>query len=105
MSRSDSFDGTMNPIYDDDVSLSVDMVEMGVRPLHWFDERKPFDYEPKDQQPFQYQVYAAEFQSISTPELKRSTIDDEDPEANDFDVDPETGTARTPFDCVIASFS
>lgn len=87
----------MNRIHDEEDFSTIDMVEMGIRPANWVDEYKKFDFEQKEQLNFQYQIYSAEFQTITTndlPDFKRSTIEDEDQDSNDFEIDPETGTDR-----------
>jgi len=81
-------------IHDEEDFSAIDMVEMGIRPANWVDDYKKFDFEPKEQLNFQYQIYSAEFQPVTTndfKDLKRSTIEDDDQDSNDFEIDPETG--------------
>jgi hypothetical protein len=83
-----------------DISLSIDMDDLGVRPLDWINLNKNLDYPINDlfgsEKTVDFTVYSAELQLVNS-EQKLTTNDDEtllsddDDNNNDYDIDPETG--------------
>ncbi len=87
-----------------DISLSIDMDDLGVRPLDWINLNKNLDYPINDlfgsEKTVDFTVYSAELQLVNS-EQKLTTNDDEtllsddDDNNNDYDIDPETGMLIT----------
>lgn len=89
----------MDSIYTHDISLSIDMDDLGVRPLDWMNFNKNLDYPINDffrsEKTVDFTVYSAEIQSVNK-EQKLTTNENEilmsdDDDNNDYDIDPETG--------------
>ncbi len=89
----------MDSIYTHDISLSIDMDDLGVRPLDWINFNKNLDYPINDffrsEKTVDFTVYSAEIQSVNK-EQKLTTNENEilmsdDDDNNDYDIDPETG--------------
>lgn len=94
-------------MYEQDVSLPVDMVEMGVRPMDWFDQGKNFNFDDSNHGLFynekstqELAVFSAEIQ-LSHGKTKLTTNEESvsmsDEDGHDYDIDPETGTRNFPF--------
>jgi len=89
----------MDLLYEQDGLSSVDMVELGVRPIGWDDINKEFDDSLNDffgkEKTADFTVYSAELQlnnngkKITTNEEDLSMSDDDN--NNDYEIDPETG--------------
>ena len=94
-------------MYEQDISLPVDMVEMGVRPMDWFDQGKNINFDDSNYGLFydekstqKLTVFSAEIQ-LSHGKTKLTTNEESvsmsDEDENDYDIDPETGTRNFPF--------
>jgi preprotein translocase subunit Sec63 len=90
----------MDSMYGQDVAMSIDMDELGVRPLNWIDISKDFDDSINDyfgkEKTVDFTVYSAELQSINngkklTTNDDETSMSDDDDNSNDYDIDPETG--------------
>jgi hypothetical protein len=89
----------MDSTYEQDVSYSIDMDDLGVRPLDWIDLTKNLDDSINNlfgkEKTIDFTVYSAEVQltnngkKITTNEDETAMSDDDD--RNDYDIDPETG--------------
>jgi hypothetical protein len=90
----------------DDVTLSVNMVEMGVRSSDWFDKNKSLTFDDIINQQFQQEktldftacsAFTQSIHSSNKPTLSSddclSTDTDANDNDNDYDIDPETGTS------------
>jgi len=88
----------MDSTYGHDVLLSIDMDDLGVRPLDWIDDiHKTLDDTLNEffgkEKSLDFTVYSAELQfgkKLTTNEDETSMSDDGDG-SNDYDIDPETG--------------
>jgi len=90
----------MNSTYQQDVSFSIDMDDLGVRPLDWIDMPTNLDDSINNifgkEKTIDFTVYSAEMQltnngkKLTTNEDETSMSDDDG--RNDYDIDPETGT-------------
>ena len=76
----------MVSIYEQDL-LSVDMDDLGVRPLNWIDLQKNFDSPFGFEKSVDFNVFSAELRI----EKNDISMSDEDDETQDYEVDPETG--------------
>jgi FtsZ-binding cell division protein ZapB len=92
----------MSSRFEQDVSFSIDMDELGVRPFNWIDTSKDMDFTESTKDYFgiektvDFTVYSAELQ-ITTNGKKLTTnedlsiADDDDDDINEYEIDPETG--------------
>jgi hypothetical protein len=95
----------MSSRFEQDVSFSIDMDELGVRPFNWIDTSKDMDFTESTKDYFgiektvDFTVYSAELQ-ITTNGKKLTTnedlsiADDDDDDINEYEIDPETGMFR-----------
>ena len=90
----------MDPVYEHDISLPIDMDDLGVRPFDWLELNKNLD-DPLDEffgkeKTIDFTVYSAEFQlnnfekKITTDGEEETSMSDEDSN-NNYEIDPETG--------------
>jgi hypothetical protein len=90
-----------------DISLSIDMDDLGVRPYDWISLNKNLDYPINElfgsEKTIDFTVYSAEIQ-LGNNEQKLTTNEDEtlmsDDDNKEYDIDPETGEKifrETPF--------
>lgn len=81
----------MDFIYGQDVSLSIDMDELGVRPSNWIDIDDPINDFFGQEKTVDFTVYSAEIQLTNNG--KKLTTDEEDSSMSndDYEIDPETG--------------
>jgi len=90
----------MDSVYGQDVAMSIDMDELGVRPLNWIDISKDFDDSINDyfgkEKTVDFTVYSAELQ-LTNNGKKLTTDEEDDPfmsnddDSQDYEIDPETG--------------
>jgi hypothetical protein len=81
-----------------DISLSIDMDDLGVRPYDWISLNKSLDYPINElfgsEKTIDFTVYSAEIQ-LGNNEQKLTTNEDEtlmsDDDNKEYDIDPETG--------------
>lgn len=85
----------MEYMFEEDIAMSIDMDELGVRPADWIDGTTDIDDSMHDsfnkEKTIDFSVFHTEIQLITN--IKKFTTDDEDPlMSNDsYDIDPETG--------------
>lgn len=93
----------MDLTYINDVSLTIDMDDLGIRPQNWTETNKSLRDSFEDlfgkEKTIDFTVYSAELQ-ITTDGKKFTTNENEtsmsDDDGNkDYDIDPETGTCMT----------
>ena len=99
-------------MYDQGALLSIDIDELGVRPLNWSDDNKELDDSIIDyfgaEKTVDFTVYSAEIQTFNdgkkliTTDDDSSMLDDED--SIEYDIDPETGELKTKLDHSFSSF-
>ena len=92
-------DQNTNSMTELDELLSIDMIELGVRPLNWLELSKDIDESTNDsclnEKATNFTVYSAELQftnngnKITTNDDNLSATDNDD--NMDYDIDPETG--------------
>jgi hypothetical protein len=97
----------MDTTYEHDVSLSIDMDDLGVRPLDWLDFNKNLDSiddlfgKEKTINCTVYTVVSGN--KLTTDEDEMSMSDDDG--SNDYDIDPETGMFQISFSYLVTYLS
>jgi hypothetical protein len=92
----------MDSFFEQDGLLSIDMDDLGIRPLGWVDINKDIDDTLNNlfgkEKSIDFTVYSAELQLNNNGKKIINNEDDssmsDDDNSNDYDIDPETGKTK-----------
>ena len=88
----------MDFINANDVSLNVDIDDLGVRPMNWTDQGKHLELDDAANDGYRFEtnvdfaVYSANMLPFSQSK-KVTTEDDDDDDGSPYEIDPETGAS------------